>query len=49
MKELERRKLDTMPFDKWDEGTWSFVHATGYEVLIQWADGSTTWETEYEE
>lgn len=49
MKVLERRTLAEMPFDKWDEASWSFVHATGDEVLVQWSDGHTTWEVEYED
>lgn len=49
MKVLERRHLAEMPFDKWDEASWPFVHATGDEVLVQWSDGHTTWEVEYED
>lgn len=36
--------LDTMPFDAWDEDTWSFVHATG---RAYW-DGAKWWN-EYED
>ena len=49
MQVLERRHLEEMPFDRWDEASWSFVHAIGYEVLVKWPDGHTTWETEYED
>lgn len=49
MQILERRHLKEMPFDRWNETTWSFIHATGDEVLVQWPDGHLTWETEYED
>ena len=42
MKAVKRIKLNTMPFDKFVDG--HFVHATGYEVLV---DGD--WEIEYED
>jgi hypothetical protein len=42
MRKASRRiKLNNMPFDKFVDG--KFIHATGYEVLV---DGE--WEIEYE-
>ena len=40
-----RLELANMPFDRWDESLWGFVHATGYRVKT--ADGH--WYTEYED
>ena len=37
--------LDEMPFDRWDENKWSFVHATGWEYL----ESNGDWVTEYED
>ena len=42
MKATRRIKLNSMPFDKFVDG--KFIHATGYEVLV---DGD--WEIEYED
>lgn len=35
--------LENMPFDLWDESTWSFIHATG--VAIYTGRG---WSNQYE-
>ena len=36
----------SMPFDRWDETKWAFVHATGREVYDEERDA---WFVEYED
>ena len=51
MKEIKRRELEEMPFDKVfeTENGNEFCHATGYEVLIQCGACEPDWWNEYED
>ena len=51
MKEIKRRELEEMPFDKVfeTENGNEFCHATGYEVLIQCGTCEPDWWNEYED
>ncbi len=41
--------LEDMPYDLWDESTWSFIHATGRAIWSSTRYPNGGWVTEYED
>ena len=41
--------LENMPYDLWDENSWSFIHATGRAIWSSTRYPSGGWVTEYED
>lgn len=41
--------LENMPYDLWDENSWSFIHATGQAIWSSTRYPSGDWVVEYED
>lgn len=49
-KVIGRVRLNSIPFDRWDDSSHGFIHATGdYIILLDLDTGDKSWRLEYED